>query len=173
MVNLRFDWVVTSCQMHLNLTVRFFSFQLAPFTSYRNAPTVYFPRLPAVVVRKVKRLLYEKAESRRYTISLSQSPHSYAPLQPGELAGICHLRCRTLVTLPVGESNKQGPACQRVLRTLHIIVPHFIPFFNTFYAFGFQTLFLCLDCGQSHYWAMGFRLLDLQPLHEPAVLLRR
>ena len=38
MVNLRFDWGVTSCQMHLNLTVRFFSFQLAPFTSYRNAP---------------------------------------------------------------------------------------------------------------------------------------
>ena len=38
---------------------------------------------------------------------------------------------------------------------------------------GFQPLFLCLDRGQSHYWAMGFRLLDLQPLHKPTVLLRR
>ena len=38
MVNLRFDWVVTSAKMHLNLIVRFFFFQLARFTSYRNAP---------------------------------------------------------------------------------------------------------------------------------------
>ena len=37
---------------------------------------------------------------------------------------------------------------------------------------GFQSLFLCLDCGQSRYRAVGFRLLDLQPFHEPAVLLR-
>ena len=38
---------------------------------------------------------------------------------------------------------------------------------------GFQPLFLCLDCGQSRYRAVGFRLLNLQPLNEPAVLLRR
>ena len=40
MVNLRFDWVITSCQMHFNLIARFF-FQLAPFTSYRNALNAY------------------------------------------------------------------------------------------------------------------------------------
>ena len=41
MVNLRFDWVVTSAKMHLNLIVRFFFFQLARFTSYSNAPFLY------------------------------------------------------------------------------------------------------------------------------------
>ena len=46
MVNLRFDWVVTSAKMHLNLIVRFFFFQLALFTSYRNAPW-YFTFRPA------------------------------------------------------------------------------------------------------------------------------
>ena len=46
MVNLRFDWVVTSAKMHLNLIVRFFFFQLARFTSYRNAP--YFENKAAV-----------------------------------------------------------------------------------------------------------------------------
>ena len=37
----------------------------------------------------------------------------------------------------------------------------------------FPATFLCSDCGQSRHWAVGFRLFDLQPLHEPAVLLRR
>jgi len=35
-------WVVTSGQMHLNLTVRFFFFQLVRFTDYRNAPSFSF-----------------------------------------------------------------------------------------------------------------------------------
>ena len=38
---------------------------------------------------------------------------------------------------------------------------------------GFQPLFLCLNCGHSHYWPVGLWLLDLQSLHEPAVLLLR
>jgi len=41
MVNLRFDWVVSSAKMHLNLILRFFFFQLARFTDYRNAPTCF------------------------------------------------------------------------------------------------------------------------------------
>ena len=45
MVNLRFDWVVTSAKMHLNLIVRFFFFQLARFTSYRNAPLFFWELL--------------------------------------------------------------------------------------------------------------------------------
>ena len=48
MLNLRFVWVVTSATMHLKLTARFFFFQLALFTDYRNAhfvqpgPAVFF-----------------------------------------------------------------------------------------------------------------------------------
>ena len=36
-----------------------------------------------------------------------------------------------------------------------------------------STRFPCSDSGQSYYRAVGFRLLDLQSLHEPAVLLWR
>ncbi len=37
----------------------------------------------------------------------------------------------------------------------------------------FPPIFPCSGSGQSRYRAVGLRLLDLQPLHEPAVLLRR
>ena len=36
-----------------------------------------------------------------------------------------------------------------------------------------SATFLCLDCAQPCHRTVGFRLFDLQSLHEPAVLLRR